>query len=303
MSENAVVVAEVAEGKPTGAGLPAFVEPASLPEAATLINRLGRNLAEHAYLLGKALLWAKAKVGHGHFGDWVRENVWFSMRTAQRFMGFATACEGGGRLLEYHPAGSDSMTHLAAPDFDNLADALVYLLEREIEADKNGAPPPERSGIRDLRHAWSAALHEELESASRSGDIARVLRMRDKARRLCFLCAEVVLRCERRLGRWFKSIDEVVGQLHQHFNEGALASWLADLASQYPDDLGYLADIPVKVATAKRTLEEAPKQNVLPAYEAASALVDDVVTLWDRGETDLERVAARLRNAPAQIST
>jgi hypothetical protein len=60
-------------------------------------------LHEHAYLLGKNLIWAKEDVGHGNFLNWVETNLWFGERTAYHFMAFAKKCNRQGYLLEYHP--------------------------------------------------------------------------------------------------------------------------------------------------------------------------------------------------------
>ena len=82
--------------------LPPWTEPPSLDNAAATITQLGRNIHEHAYLIGKTLTWVKAAVGHGNFQPWVRENVWFSQSTAKNFMAFAGACDDAATQLEYH---------------------------------------------------------------------------------------------------------------------------------------------------------------------------------------------------------
>lgn len=81
--------------------LPHFVEPSSLKDAANQIINLGHNLCEHAYIIGKILIWTKKKVGHGDFESWVNEKVWFEIRTAQRYMKFAKKCDEADLLLEY----------------------------------------------------------------------------------------------------------------------------------------------------------------------------------------------------------
>ncbi len=45
--------------------LPRWTEPGSLESAKQNIYHLGRSMHEHAFLLGKYLLWVKAEVGHG----------------------------------------------------------------------------------------------------------------------------------------------------------------------------------------------------------------------------------------------
>ena len=58
---------------------------------------------EHAYLVGKELMWVKEKVRHGNFLPWVEKNLWFQRATAVHFMRFAEKCDKAGKLLAYHP--------------------------------------------------------------------------------------------------------------------------------------------------------------------------------------------------------
>jgi ParB family chromosome partitioning protein len=84
--------------------LPGFTPPTTLGEAAATIAALGRDLHEHAYQLGKLLLWVKSTVVHGEFLPWISNNVWFSPKTAERFMAFAIDCDTESKLLEYGPS-------------------------------------------------------------------------------------------------------------------------------------------------------------------------------------------------------
>ena len=59
----------------TRASLPAWAEPDSLSGAKQAILSLGRTMHEHAYLVGKHLLWVKGEVGHGEFLLWLETNV------------------------------------------------------------------------------------------------------------------------------------------------------------------------------------------------------------------------------------
>lgn len=54
-------------------------------------------------MLGKNLVWVKEDIGHGNFEQWIDENIWFSIDTAQRMMAFAIRCDDDGKLIEYHP--------------------------------------------------------------------------------------------------------------------------------------------------------------------------------------------------------
>lgn len=84
--------------------LPIFKEPSSLNEAKLIINQLGTNMHEHAYLVGKYLIWVRDKIGTTEFENkWVPKNVWFSCRTARHFIAFAKKCNRFAQLLEYHP--------------------------------------------------------------------------------------------------------------------------------------------------------------------------------------------------------
>jgi len=81
--------------------LPTIKEPKNLLEAKSQINQLGRNMHEHAYIVGKILIWTKKKIGHGAFLPWIEENVWFSEGTAKRFIRFSKICDKENKLLEY----------------------------------------------------------------------------------------------------------------------------------------------------------------------------------------------------------
>jgi len=86
--------------------LPAWNEPENLDEAQIRILDLGKNIHEHAYLVGKDLIWVKENVGHGNYETWIGNNVWFGPVTAWRFMAFADKCDGVGYLISYHPKKS-----------------------------------------------------------------------------------------------------------------------------------------------------------------------------------------------------
>jgi len=51
-----------------------------------------------AYRIGQALLWAKAKLPHGEFGNWLRDSVDFSVSSAQNFMRIAREVDEGSTL-------------------------------------------------------------------------------------------------------------------------------------------------------------------------------------------------------------
>jgi N6-adenosine-specific RNA methylase IME4 len=85
--------------------LPVFVQPDKLEKAKLLINQLGKNLHEHAYLIGKLLIWVQSQTKSKEiFEAWVEENIWFGIRTGRHFIAHAKKCEQAGEILEYHPA-------------------------------------------------------------------------------------------------------------------------------------------------------------------------------------------------------
>ena len=95
--------------------LPAFTAPESLDVAAAAIMALGKNIHEHAYIIGKTLAWVKDEVGHGNFISWVKENVWFAERTARNFMAFAETCDAACAQVEYTPSKTATIAVLPDP--------------------------------------------------------------------------------------------------------------------------------------------------------------------------------------------
>lgn len=83
--------------------LPKFQQPTNIDKAAFLINHLGKNIHEHAYVVGKILTWVKKETGHGGFVAWIDDNVWFDRTTATRYMNFSEQCDKEGILIEYSP--------------------------------------------------------------------------------------------------------------------------------------------------------------------------------------------------------
>lgn len=80
--------------------LPLFQSPNSINEAKIAIIGLGRNMSEHAYLVGKNLLFIKSQLKHGEFQLWIERNLWFTYRTAANFMMYTEKCDNENRLLE-----------------------------------------------------------------------------------------------------------------------------------------------------------------------------------------------------------
>lgn len=85
--------------------LPAWNKPRDLEEATLRIFNLGKNMHEHAYLVGKDLIWVRDQTGTTEFekeDGWIDKNVWFCVRTAYHFMAFAKKCDWKKELLDYH---------------------------------------------------------------------------------------------------------------------------------------------------------------------------------------------------------
>jgi len=90
---------------------PIWHEPDSFDNARIRIEKLGINMHQHAYLVGKDLIWVKEHLGHGDFIPWIDNNVWFGIKTADRFMEFAKRCDKEKYLLEYHPRKEQNGHH------------------------------------------------------------------------------------------------------------------------------------------------------------------------------------------------
>ena len=80
--------------------IPSWLEPKSINDAKLKIISLGGNMSEHAYIIGKNLIWVKENLKHGEFQEWVDNNLWFAERTARKFMEFAEEADEKGRLPE-----------------------------------------------------------------------------------------------------------------------------------------------------------------------------------------------------------
>ena len=80
--------------------LPTFNDPTTLKQAQSNIQGLGRNMAEHAYLIGCNLAWVKSQLKHGAFIPWIEKNVWFGRSAAKNFMAFARKCNDANHLLD-----------------------------------------------------------------------------------------------------------------------------------------------------------------------------------------------------------
>src|SRR5262245_35429387 len=137
--------------------LPKWQEPNSTKEAAALISNLGRNMHEHAYLVGRTLLWVKKKLGHGEFLPWLEENVWFSQPTAGHMMRFATRCLKAGEIGEYHRPKLVGATNLTRKTKSKTPDDLGQFFAHKIRDALEQIPPKQR----DIMIFWIQAALDE----------------------------------------------------------------------------------------------------------------------------------------------
>jgi len=185
--------------------LPGWYPPAELNEARARILNWGRSLGEHVYLIGQELMWIKQKVGHGGFSSWLSENIWFSERTAQRFMTFARKCCNEGALLEYHPGKNDIMS-------DSLIDANKLLrMPRAYELLKEWKKEP-NPYLQDLPNidirALMGEIHELQRRAEKADDVQELIPIIDRLGTIYNEATEYKVRTEYQLGKILISIPE-----------------------------------------------------------------------------------------------
>ncbi len=135
--------------------LPAFSEPESLDGAKVSLLNLGRSLHEHAYMVGRLLRWIKNEVEPGNFETWIKSNVWFGERTAQRMMKFSVRCDGTGLIESYEPRKGDTVTVLDPNP--------LQTQEAETEPDNVGEPlnkPPRPDNLVETWKMWSRNIED-----------------------------------------------------------------------------------------------------------------------------------------------
>ncbi|MFC1806280.1 DUF3102 domain-containing protein, partial [Planctomycetota bacterium] len=149
--------------------LPEWSAPSSLDDAAATITRLGRNIHEYAYIIGKTLAWVKGKVGHGNFLPWLEANVWFAERTAQKFMAFARQCAGEDALLDYTTPKSAPHADLPADDDPDPDPIIPEVEEGEESHGGDSMPAPVSVAVARIP---GQVLVEELEAVAKAlGDL------------------------------------------------------------------------------------------------------------------------------------
>ncbi len=114
----------------TSQRLPEYVDPKSEGDALQKIGQLAHTIHEHAYLLGRFLIWLKAngkREGMFEF-YWKGDQInLFSYRTGRNLMFFARKCDKAGELLEYHPGQPTQKRKLATVASEKPSNGRVSL--------------------------------------------------------------------------------------------------------------------------------------------------------------------------------
>ena len=80
---------------------------------------------EHAYLLGKNLIWIRDRLGTTRFEEEVENSLWFGVRTAYNAMAFSKRCDSAGFLQPYHPCATATVA-VALPPLPSGKFRLLY---------------------------------------------------------------------------------------------------------------------------------------------------------------------------------
>jgi hypothetical protein len=105
-----------------------------------------RGMVEHAIKAGEALQAAKAQIGRGKWGGWLRKHCDLQERTAQRYMGLAGAKE----LLQANPTRVSDLS---------LRGALQLIAQKKTTQDPRQKKSTGKAALNLL--AWSDATPQE----------------------------------------------------------------------------------------------------------------------------------------------
>lgn len=120
----------------------------SIDECTEEILRWKNTMGLGVIRIGQALLWAKERLPHGEFGDWLRERVEFSKSTAANFMRIAREVEESSSLaqLPYTKVlalldvpREEREAFAEAHDAQNTSASELRRMARELEAAKADA--------------------------------------------------------------------------------------------------------------------------------------------------------------------
>lgn len=146
--------------------LPAWSPPKDTAQAAASISHLGRNMHEHAYLVGRILIWVKGKVGNRKFLPWLKANVWFGKTTAFQMMKFANICLKAGAISEYHTYHTVTRS-IGSPG------ELIAEPTDDDEAERDAEPEPDV--YKQLKVApWAQAL-SDLSAATKKTSVTDIV--------------------------------------------------------------------------------------------------------------------------------
>ncbi len=186
--------------------LPQWSAPDCLDKAKERLWNWGRSLHEHAYRMGRELIWIKEAVGHGDFGRWLKENTWFSQSTAERRMKFSGQCQESGTLLNYHPRLKiGTVTNLPAI---TLADAYRSKARALLDSCKKERLRDPLIVEQDGLLAELADRKAEWELKLKSTDIEEIVTLQKEAADFLRRATENTLRIERALGKILNEIPK-----------------------------------------------------------------------------------------------
>lgn len=200
-----------------------------------------------AYRIGQALLWAKAKLPHGEFGNWLRDSVDFSVSSAQNFMKIAREVDEGSTLAALPYTKVLALLELPAAEREEFA--------REIGAEDKSAAEIRRL-IREKEEAEKKAEQVALE-------LADARKRAERAESSNGLQVEKLLRQREELEearRQAKAINDANLQAISGFrqeNEN-LKRKIADLKSQPPT---IVHEVPEDYQELKAAVEQLEREN------------------------------------------
>lgn len=229
-----------------------------------------------AYRIGQALLWAKAKLPHGEFGNWLRDSVDFSVSSAQNFMKIAREVDEGSTLAALPYTKVLALLELPAAEREEFA--------REIGAEDKSAAEIRRL-IREKEEAEKKAEQVALE-------LADARKRAERAESSNGLQVETLLRQREELEEARRQAKAIYDANHQTIsayreeNEN-LKRKIADLKSQPPT---IVHEVPEDYQKLKAAVEQLERENEDLADE-----VDRLKTDSAREESDSP--AARILSA------
>jgi hypothetical protein len=160
-----------------------FIPPAALPEPANSdkhlraladqVRRHSRTSSISIIAIGEALRDAKKRLEHGNFGDWVRDECGFTIRTAQTYMRIHKLADKSEKVSLLNPAALRCLARRSTPlgvvnhvldrldqnHVLNEAEILGLILDSQTDAEAADVPK-----VADDEHTLGLAreLHDRL---------------------------------------------------------------------------------------------------------------------------------------------